>query len=114
MDGLDTLSSGLLSHTIIPPGKVAEFLDNVNMKLMKHFKEYELAMTEIYQFYDLPLISYSYTDDMLILQIPIDVKHYQQQTLELFSLQTVPVENYPNRKSSCVDFSFCWLTIDLR
>ena len=35
------------------------------------------------------MVSYSFTDDMLILQIPIYVKHYQQQTLELFSLQTV-------------------------
>ena len=26
MDGLDTLSSGLLSHPIIPPGKLAEII----------------------------------------------------------------------------------------
>ena len=44
------------------------------MKLIEHFKEYELAMTEIHQYYDLPLKSYSYTDDMLILKIPIYVK----------------------------------------
>ena len=29
MDGLDTLSSGLLSHTIIKPGKLAELLGHV-------------------------------------------------------------------------------------
>ena len=96
MDGLDSLSSGLLSHTIIPPGKLAELLEHVNMELIEHFKEYELAMTEIHQYYDLPLVSYSYTDGMLILQIPIYIKHYQQQTLELFSLQTVPVPYHPN------------------
>ena len=100
MDGLDTLSSGLLSHIIIPSGKLAELLDHVKMKLIEHFKEYELAMTEIHQYYDLPLMSYSYTDGMLILQIPINVKHYQQKTLELFSLQTVPVPYHPNVKSS--------------
>ena len=33
---------------------------------------------------------------MLILQIPIYVKHYKQQTLEF--LQTVPVPYHPNRK----------------
>ena len=38
MDGLDTLSSGLLSHTIIPPGKLAELLDPVKMKLIEHFR----------------------------------------------------------------------------
>ena len=48
MDGLDTLSSGLLSHTIIPPGKLAELLGHVKMELIEHFKEYELAMTEIH------------------------------------------------------------------
>ena len=35
------------------------------MELIEHFMEYELAITEIYQYYDLPLVSYSYTDDML-------------------------------------------------
>ena len=35
---------------------------------MEHFREYELAMTEIHQYYDLVLLSYSYTDDMLLLQ----------------------------------------------
>ena len=97
MDGLDTLSSGLLSHTLIPPGKLAELLDHVKMKLVEHFKEYELAMTEIHQYYDLPLVCFSYTNGMLMLQIPIYVKHYQQQTLELLNLQTVPVPYHPNR-----------------
>ena len=66
MDGLDSLSSGLLSHSIIPPGKLAELFKHVNMELIEHFKEYELAMTEMHQYNDLPFVSYSYTDDMLI------------------------------------------------
>ena len=110
MDRLDTLSSGLLSHTINPQGKLAE--------LIQHFKEYELAVTEIHQYYDLPLVSYIYTDDMFILQIPIYVKHYQQQILEVFSVQTVPVPYHSYRKSSeekhaytCVDLSFCCIII---
>ena len=112
MDGLYTLSSGLLSHTIIPPGKLAELLDHVKMNLIEHFKKYEFAMTEIHQYYDLPLVSYSYTDDMLILQSPIYVKHYQQQILELFSLQIVPVTYHPNRKSSDENHTFTWLKPD--
>ena len=112
MDRLDTLSSGLLSYTIIPPGKLAELLEHVNMELIEHFKEYELAMTEIHQYYDLPLVSYSYTDGMLILQIPIYIKHYLQQTLELFSLQTVPVPYHPNSKSSDDKQAYTWLKPD--
>ena len=91
MDGLDTLSSDLLANTKIPPGKLTELLAYMKRKLMEHVKEYELAMTEIHKYYDISLVSYSYTDNMLGLQVPIYVKHYQQQTLELFSLQTVPM-----------------------
>ena len=36
MDGLDTLSSGLLSHTIIPPGKLAELLGHIKIELIEH------------------------------------------------------------------------------
>ena len=56
------------------PGILAELLNYMTRKLMEHFKEYELAMTEIHQYYDLPLVSY--TDDMLVIEIPIYVKHY--------------------------------------
>ena len=99
MDGLDTLSSCLLSHTIIPPGILSELLNCLKRKLMKHFKEYEFPMTEIHQFYDLPLVSYSYTDNMLVLQIPICVKHYTQHTVKLSTLQEVPVLYHPSHKS---------------
>ena len=82
------------------------------MELIEHFKEYELAMTEIHQYYEMPLVSYTYTDEMLILQIPTYIKHYQQQTLEVFSLQTVPVQYHPNRKSPDDNHGYTWLKPD--
>ena len=112
IDGVDTLSSGLLSHTVISSGKLAELLEHVKMKLIEHFKKYKLAMTDIHQYYDLPLVKYSYTGDMLILQISIYVKHYPQQTLELFRLQTVPVPYHPIRKPSDENHAYTWLKPD--
>ena len=47
MDGLDALSLGLLSHVILPPDNWQN-ITSCEMKLMEHFREYELAMTEIY------------------------------------------------------------------
>ena len=44
--------------------------------------------------------------------MPIYVKHYQQQTLELFSLQTVPVPYHPNRKSPDENHAYTWLKPD--
>ena len=107
MDGLDTLSVGLLSHTIIPPAKLLELLDHLKIKLIGHFKEYYLAMTEIHECYDLPLVSH-----MLILQIPIYVMDYQQQTLEMLGLQTVPVPYHANRKSPDENHTYTLLRPD--
>ena len=111
MDGLDSLSSGLLSHTIIPPGKLAELSEHVNMELIEHFKEYELAMTEIHQYYDLPLVSYFYTDGMLILQIPIYINITNNSHWNC-CLQTVPVPYHPNSKSSDDNQAYTWLKPD--
>ena len=79
---------------------------------MEHFKEYKLAIKEKHQYYYLPLVSISYSDDMLILQIPIYVKHYQQQTLEFFILQTVPVPYHPIREPSHENLAYTWLKPD--
>ena len=49
---------------------------------------------------------------MLILQIPIYIKHYHQQTLELFSLQTVPVPYHPKSKSSDDNQAYTWVKPD--
>ena len=67
MDGLDTLSSGLLSHTIIPLCKLADLLDHVKRKWIEHFNEYKLAMIEIHQYYEFTFIKDKYTDYMLVL-----------------------------------------------
>ena len=71
-----------------------------------------MAMTDIHQYCDLPLVSHSYTDDMIVLQVPIHVKHYQKQILELFRLQTVPVPYHPNRKFLDEKHTYTWLKPD--
>ena len=109
LHGLDTLSSGLLSQTIIPPDNLKESLDHVKRKVIEHLKEYKLAMAEIHQYYDLPLLSFNYTDGVVILQILNCVKHHQQQTLELFSFSTVLVPYHANRKFSEVKHTYTQL-----
>ena len=50
MDGLDIPSSGVLLHTIKTPCNLAELLDDVKMKLIEEFYDYELAMTKSHQY----------------------------------------------------------------
>ena len=90
MDWIDTLSSGLLSHTIIPSSRLTELWDHVKRKLKEHIKEYGI----------------------LFFQIPIYVKHYQQQKPELLSLQIVPVPYHLKRKSPEENHAYTWLKPD--
>ena len=109
IDELDTLSSGLLSHTIILSGKLAELLDHVKRKLMEHFKKYKVAVTEVHQYYDKALVSYSYTADMLVLQTPIVCKTLLTANTE----NAVVVEHSPNRTLiGCNTLAFIQLLLD--
>ena len=59
MDGLHAISSCLLQHTVILPDELTELLDHLKRNLIECFKEYELAMTKIHQYYDFSLVSKS-------------------------------------------------------
>ena len=91
MDALDKLSTGSLSHTVIPPHLLKTYLNHVQETLASQYPEYELIMTEVQQYYDLPLCHFDYHENMVGIQIPLYVKHYTQQPLDLYYLQTVPV-----------------------
>ena len=112
MDGLDSLFSGLLSHPVVLPGGWAGLLEHVGMGLIEHFGDYGLAVTEVHQYCDLPLVGCGYNDGMLILQIPIYIKCCQWQTLGMFGLWMVPVLCHPGGGSLGGKQACTWLGPD--
>ena len=53
--------------------------------------DYEPVFTDVYQYYDNSLASFTNTIDDLLLQLPILIKLKVQVPMSLYSVETVPV-----------------------
>jgi hypothetical protein len=88
---LDTLSTGHLSHNVIGPGQINSFIHKVTDELQRNYYGYEMVMTKVQEYYDLPIVSFAYQEGLLLINIPIYIKPIQQKLLTLYSVRTVPV-----------------------
>jgi len=91
MDGLETMATGRLSHSIIPPATLKEMLEHVELDVQENYKEYELALRMTHQYYNMPRITYCVVGEVLVIQMPIFIKHYTTVPLELYKVTTVAV-----------------------
>ena len=96
LDALDNLSNNLLSHSVIPSDKLHEMIDSVRLYLMEYKPGYELVLTEVHQYYNLPTITFGYEEGTLAIQIPLFLKPKLQESLHLFHLKSIPVPFHVN------------------
>ena len=89
--GIQSLSSGYLTHRILDPKILARYLEAIadDMEDMAH--DYEPVLTDVYQYYGNSLASFTDTIDDLILQVPILIKLKVQVPMSLYIVDTVPV-----------------------
>ena len=112
LDALDNLSNGLLSHTVIPPHTMANLLRHTKETLILNYPEFELVLDETYQYYNIPIGSFSYVDGILAIQIPLFIKPKLQTPLLLYQLHTVPVPFHMNENLMEADeslYTYTWL-----
>ena len=88
---LDQLASGRLTHTVLDPAKLKQYLQDISDDLEDTAPDYELVFTYVWQYYAYKLISYTNTPTQLLIQIPILIKLKVQVPMSLFSVETVPV-----------------------
>ena len=89
--GIENLNSGYLTHCILDPKILANYLEAVEDDLEETTPEFELVFTSVYQYYGNLLISFTNTIDDLLLQLPILIKLKVQVPMSLFSIETAPV-----------------------
>ena len=68
------MNSGYLTHRILDPKILANYLEAVEDDLEETAPEFELVFTNVYQYYGNSLISFTNTIDDLLLQLPILIK----------------------------------------
>ena len=89
--GIEHLNSGYLTHHILEPRMLAQYLEAVEDDLEETAPAFEPVFTNVYQYYGNSLISFTNIIDDLLLQLPILIKLKVQVPMSLFSIETAPV-----------------------
>ena len=89
--GIEHLNSGYLTHCILDPKILAKYLEAIEDDLEETVPAFELAFTNVYQYYSNSLISFTNIIDDLLLQLPILIKLKVQVPMLLFSIKMAPV-----------------------
>ena len=89
--GIESLTSGYLTHCILDPKVLARYLEAIADDMEDMAPDYEPVFTDVYQYYGNLLASFTNTIDDLILQLPILIKSKVQVPMSLYSMDTVPV-----------------------
>ena len=89
--GIEHLNSGYLTHRILEPRMLAQYLEAVEDDLEETAPAFEPVFTNVYQYYGNSLISFTNIIDDLLLQLLILIKLKVQVPMSLFSIETAPV-----------------------
>ena len=83
MIGIESLSSGYLTHHILDPKILARYLEAIANYMEDMALDYEPVFTDVYQYYGNSLASFTNTIDDLILHLPILIKLKVQVPMSL-------------------------------
>ena len=61
LDALDNLSNNLLSHSVIRPSVLKKVIEHVKQQLAEKYSNYELVITEVHDYYNIPVSSFDYS-----------------------------------------------------
>ena len=86
------LAKDYLPVSLITPFKLQEIIDSIKEMLFKTNPDYDIVIKRLHLYYDMKLVTLRIDRKRnLIIQFPIFVQPYIQQTLILYQLETVPV-----------------------
>ena len=110
VQGLDMLSTGRLSQTLIHPRRLLTLLRKVVHDVTMKNSQFVPLYTELYHYYETHSVSFTNTEDYLIIQIPIFFVNNKQAPMDLYKLHTVHVpldkDTYDGKESK-----YTWLDL---
>ena len=104
MVGMNRLSTGLITNE-----KMREMIDHVKKELSENYPNFEVVTDNEQDYYQMPLVSAVYTQDMIVLQIPIYIKPITWKPLLMYKIKTIPVPYHINEKMiDSTEFSYTY------
>ena len=96
LDALDNLSNNLLSHSVIKPSVLKRLIEHVRQQLAEKYSNYELVMTEVHDYYNIPVSSFDYMDGILGVFVPLFIRPSLQEPMYIYNVRTIPVPYHIN------------------
>ena len=90
-NGIDALSSGTLTHTIISPDDLTCWLQHVSQIVSKEMPNYKVALPDLNTYYDMKLVSFVVHDYKLYINIPIFLQQELTTAYDLYRMQSIPM-----------------------
>ena len=96
LDALDNLSNNLLSHSVVKPSVLKRMIEHVKQQLAEKYTNYELVITEVHDYYNLPVSSFDYVDGILGVFVPLFIRPNLQEPMYVYNVKTIPVPYHIN------------------
>ena len=96
LDALDNLSNNLLSHSVIRPSVLKRLIEHVRQQLAEKYSNYELVITEVHDYYNIPVSSFDYMNGILGVFVPLFIRPSLQEPMYIYNVRTIPVPYHIN------------------
>ena len=97
LDALDNLSNTLLSHSVIRPSVLKRMIEHVRQQLAEKYSNYELVITEVHDYYNIPVSSFDYMDGILGVFVPLFIRQSLQESMYIY---VVPPQSWGDRSDT--------------
>ena len=88
---LDNLSNNLLSHSVVRPSVLKGMIQHVKQQFPEKYTNYELVITEVHDYYNIPVSSFDYVDGILGVFVPLFIRPNLQEPMYVYNVKTIPV-----------------------
>ena len=90
LDALDSLSNNFR------PSVLKRMIEHVKQQLAEKYTNYELVITEVHDYYNLPVSSFKYVDGILGVFVPLFIRPNLQEPMCVYNVKTIPVSDHIN------------------
>ena len=96
LDAFNNLSNNLLSHSVVRPSVLKRMIEHVKQQLAEKYTNYELVITRVHDYYNLPVSSFDYIDGILGVFVPLFIMPNLQEPMNVYNVKTIPVSYHIN------------------
>ena len=98
LDALDNLSNNQMSHSVVSADVMQVLIAHVQQVLEMDYPDYELVVSQVHDYYNLPISTFACKDRTLVIHISFYIKPKKQEPLFLYDIRTIPVPYHMNEE----------------